>query len=163
MGSLFLVDGTFEIFRCYHAADSVRNASGQEVGAARAFFHTMASLLREDGLTHVAVAFDRVVSRADRRDRSDSALIRSQFPLAADISRALGMTVWPMSRYQADDAIATAAHRFRTEPSLDRIVICSNDNDVAQCIEGERVVRLNRIRIGILERSRRYYEIRRSS
>jgi 5'-3' exonuclease len=141
--ALYLVDGTFEIFRCFHAADRVQNDDGQEVGASRAFFHTIASLLREDDLTHVAMAFDSVVSRVDRKDRSDSALIRSQFPIVADIARALGITIWPMSRYEADDAIATGAHRFGDE--IDRTVICSNDNDFAQCIQADRIVRLNRI------------------
>lgn len=143
--SLFLVDGTFEIFRCYHAADHVRNSDGQEVGASRAFFHTITSLLREDSLTHIAIAFDSVVSRVDRGDRSDSALIRSQFPIAADIARALGITIWPMSRYEADDALATAANRFQDAADIGQIIICSNDNDFAQCVRGNRIVRLNRI------------------
>jgi 5'-3' exonuclease len=129
--NLFLVDGTFEIFRCFHAADHVRNSEGHEVGASRAFFHTIVSLLREENLTHIAIAFDSVVSRVGRNDRSDLALIRSQFPIATDIARALSITIWPMARYEADDAIATAACRFREEPTLDQIVICSNDNDFA--------------------------------
>lgn len=146
MSALYLIDGTFEIFRCFHAAPNVPNAVGQEVGASRAFFHTMASLLREEDLTHVAIAFDSVVSRVNRSDRSDSALIRSQFPVAADIARAFGMTVWPMSRYQADDAIATAAHRWRDDPDIEQLVICSNDNDFAQCIVADRVIQWNRIK-----------------
>jgi len=97
--SLILIDGTFEIFRCFHAAPSAKNAGGQEVGAARALFYTLASLLRDDELTHVAIAFDSVVSRVSRSDTSDSALIRSQFPLAADVARAFGITVWPMARF----------------------------------------------------------------
>ena len=143
--SLYLVDGTFEIFRCFHAADRDKNDKGQEVGASRAFFHTIESLLREDDLTHIAIAFDSVVSRVDRKDTSDSALLRSQFPIVADISRALGITIWPMSRYQADDALATGAQLFGEDPRLERAVICSNDNDFAQCIRGNRIVRLNRI------------------
>ena len=143
--SLYLVDGTFEIFRCFHASDRFQNTDGQEVGASRAFFHTIASLLREESLTHIGIAFDSVVSRVDRSDRSDSALIRSQFPIVADIARALGITIWPMSRFQADDAIATAADRFRNDARLDQIVICSNDNDFAQCVRGDHIVRLNRI------------------
>ena len=146
MSALYLIDGTFEIFRCFHAAPHVPNAVGQEVGASRAFFHTMASLLREEDLTHVAIAFDSVVSRVSRSDRSNSALIRSQFPIAADIARALGMTVWPMSRFQADDALATGANRWASDATLDRTVICSNDNDFAQCVIGDRVIVWNRIK-----------------
>lgn len=146
MRTLYRIDGTFEIFRCFHAAPKITNGEGQEVGAGRAFFHTIASLLREKDLTHVAIAFDSVVSRVSRTDRSDSALIRCQFPLAADIARALGMTVWPMSRFQADDALATAALRWKEDPSLDRIVVCSNDNDFTQWVVGERVILWNRIK-----------------
>jgi len=142
---LYLVDGTFEIFRCFHGAPRAKNADGDEVGAARGLFHTMASLLREDGLTHVAIAFDSVVSRVDARDTSDSALLRSQYPFAADIGRALGITIWPMSRYQADDAIATAARRFAADPRIDQVVICSSDNDFAQCVEGRRITIWNRV------------------
>jgi 5'-3' exonuclease len=144
MSALYLIDGTFEIFRCFHAAPKVANTDGQEVGACRAFFHTMASLLREEDLTHVAIAFDSVVSRVSRSDRSDSALIRSQFPIAANIARAFGMTVWPMSRFQADDALATGAFRWKEETC--RVVICSNDNDFAQCVVGDRVILWNRIK-----------------
>jgi len=143
--TLYLVDGTFEIFRCFHAADRYTADDGQKVGASRAFFHTIASLLRQDDLTHIAIAFDSVVSRIERCDRSDSALLRSQFPIVSDIARALGITIWPMSRFQADDAIATAASRYGKEEDLDRIVICSNDNDFAQCVVDSRIVRLNRI------------------
>ncbi len=143
---LFVVDGTFEIFRCFRATPRAVNDAGQEVGGARGFFHTIASLLREDGLSHVAIAFDSVVSRVERGDTSDSALLRSQFPLAADVARALGITVWPMVRYQADDALATAAERFGDASELEQTVICSADNDFAQCVRGRRVVQLNRIK-----------------
>jgi 5'-3' exonuclease len=142
---LYLVDGTFEVFRCFRATPRGRNPGGQEVGATRGFFHTLASLLRAPDLSHVAIAFDSVVSRVDRRDDSDGALLRSQFPLAADVARAFGITVWPMVRVQADDALATAARRFDGDPALAGIVICSADHDFMQCVRGEGVAVLNRI------------------
>ena len=80
------------------------------------------------------------------REASDTVLIQSQYDAALETARALGVTLWQMSEYQADDAIATAAHRFRSDPVLDGIVICSSDNDFAQCVRGERVVLLNRIK-----------------
>ena len=93
----------------------------------------------------MAIAFDDVMS-LQARDPEDTALIHSQYDLALDVARALAIPLWPMAHYQADDAIATAAHRFYSEATLDEIVICSSDNDFAQCVRGERVVLLNRIK-----------------
>ena len=141
--ALYVVDGTFELFRCFHGAPRVKNASGREVGAVRGLAHTLISLLRREDLTHVAVAFDSGVSRVRRGDMSPGALIRGQLPLALDVCRALGISVWPMKRCQADDALASAAVRYRNE--VERVVICSSDKDFFQCIMGERVVVWNRI------------------
>ncbi len=107
----------------------------------------MAALLRQEDVTHLAVAFDSVVSNLKNVDRtSNDALLRSQFPLAADAMRALGILIWPMTRFQADDALATGAARFKNAPGVEQVVICSNDKDFAQCVEGTRVVLLDRIR-----------------
>jgi 5'-3' exonuclease len=107
--------------------------------------------LRDDEFTHVAIAFDAATSLA-AREQDDTARIHAQFDLALDVCRALGITLWPMStQFQADDALATAAHRFADEVELDQIVICSSDNDFAQCVRGERIVVLNRIKRQILD------------
>lgn len=142
-----LVDGTFELFRCFHGAPRATGAGGREVGAARGLVATLVSLLAEPHVTHVAVAFDSVVSPpASKRDRSPEGLIASQQSLAAEVVRALGLTMWPTGRYQADEMIATAAHRYATDPQVERVVICANDNDFTQCVTGRRVVLLDRIR-----------------
>lgn len=146
-----LVDGTFELFRCFHGAPRATNAAGREVGAARGFLATMASLVHDGDVTHVAVAFDSVVAppgsiRAAARGGSADQLIGSQAPLAAQAVRALGVPVWPAGRYQADELLATAAHRFAADTTVEQVVICSSDNDFDQCVRGRRVVVLNRIR-----------------
>ena len=145
MAALYLIDGSFELFRCYYGAPKAQLDSGAEVAAVRALFRTLAALLREPELTHAAIAFDDVQLLV-AREASDTVLIQSQYDAALETARALGVTLWQMSEYQADDAIATAAHRFRSDPVLDEIVICSSDNDFAQCVRGERVVLLNRIK-----------------
>ena len=144
--SVHLVDGTFELFRCFHGAPRASNAAGREVGAARALLATLVSLLHRPEVTHAAVAFDSVVSPGGTPGTSSEELIASQNSLAADVVRALGVPVWPTGRYQADEIIATAAARFGDDVSVDRIVICSNDKDFHQCARGDRVVAWDRIR-----------------
>jgi 5'-3' exonuclease len=142
-----LVDGTFELFRCFHGAPRARDGAGREVGAARGLLATIASLLRDPTVTHVAVAFDSVVAPAgSSRGLTPDALIASQAPLAAEAVRALGVPVWPSGRYQADELLATAAARYAADPHVDQVVICSTDNDFNQCVRGDRVVVLDRIR-----------------
>jgi 5'-3' exonuclease len=142
-----LVDGTFELFRCFHAAPRARNDAGDEVGAARGVLATITALLHSSAVTHVAVAFDSVVPPPrSRRGTSDEQLIASQVGLAADVVRALGVPVWPSGRYQADELIATAASRFAADPGVGQVVICSTDHDFHQCIRGDRVVVLDRVR-----------------
>lgn len=150
MTALYLIDGSFELFRCFFGAPRAQRSDGAEIGAVRTLFGTTLALLREDALTHVAVAFDDV-NLLEAREPEDTALIHAQYDLARDVFGALGVTVWTMSGFSADDALATSAHRFDTDPSLDRIVICSSDNDFAQCVRGERVVLYNRIRRVMLD------------
>jgi 5'-3' exonuclease len=152
--SVHLVDGTFELFRCFHGAPRARNAGGREVGAARGFLATLTALLHAPGVTHVAVAFDSVVAPpASARGSSDDQLIAAQAPLAAEATRALGVPVWPTGRYQADELIATAAARYAEDPSVAQVVICSTDNDFNQCVRGERVVVLDRVRRVVTDES----------
>ena len=109
---LHLVDGTFEIFRCFHGAPRA-TVGDREVGACRGLAQTMASLLRQNDVTHVAVVFDRAVApvRVDRA--TEDGALQSQFGLAADVVRAMGIAVWPMIRFQADEGLASGALRFR--------------------------------------------------
>jgi 5'-3' exonuclease len=142
-----LVDGTFELFRCFHGAPRVRNAADKEVGAVRGLLATLTALLLDPSVSHVAVAFDSVVSPPPARGRaSDEDLIAGQVSLAADVVRGLGVTLWPSGRYQADEIIATAAARFAEDRRVAQIVICATDNDFNQCVRGDRIVVLDRIR-----------------
>lgn len=147
MVRVHLVDGTFELFRCFHGAPRARNEAGVEVGAVRGLLATLVSLLHEPTVSHVAVAFDSVVAPPRSPGRVDNEqLIASQTSLAADAVRALGVVLWPSGRYQADEIIATGAAKFADDPGVEQVVICSTDNDFNQCVRGERIVVLDRIR-----------------
>lgn len=146
--SVHLVDGTFELFRCFHGAPRARDDGGREVGAVRGLLATLVSLLHQPEVTHVAVAFDSVVAPPPVRSarQTDEQLIASQAGLAARAVRALGVPVWPTGRYQADELIATAACRYAADPDVRQVVICSNDKDFHQCVRGDRVVTYDRVR-----------------
>lgn len=140
-----LVDGTFELFRCFHGAPRARH-DGREVGAARGVLATLTALLADPEVTHVAVAFDSVVAPPASKGGGAEALIGAQAPLAAAAARALGLVVWPSGRYQADELLATGASKYAADPRVGQVVICATDNDFDQCVVGERVVVLDRIR-----------------
>ena len=146
--SVHLVDGTFELFRCFHGAPRAQDETGREVGAVRGLLATLVSLLHQPDVSHVAVAFDSVVSPPPTRGprQTDEQLIAAQAGLAARAVRALGVPVWPTGRYQADELIATAAAKFVAEAQVRQVVICSNDKDFHQCVRGDRVVALDRVR-----------------
>ncbi|MCA9489983.1 MAG: flap endonuclease, partial [Myxococcales bacterium] len=142
MTTVHLVDGTFELFRCFHGAPRAQDADGREVGAARALAWTLVKLLRTDGVEAVVVTFD-AMSRPRRADGSANALLRSQGSLAVEVSRALGLPTWTAARGQADDLMASAAAAWRDRA---RIVLCTADKDLHQCVRGDQVVVLDRIR-----------------
>lgn len=153
MAKVYLVDGTFELFRCFHGAPRHTNADGEEVGAVRGLLHTLLSLLKgakarldDAASAYVAVAFDPLPAARGGPATDPGTLIRRQSPLALDAVRALGITLWPMVRFQADDALATGARRLGADDDVDQVVICTTDTDLFQCIRGERVVVLDRIR-----------------
>jgi 5'-3' exonuclease len=135
-----LVDGTYELFRCFHGAPRAAGRDGTEVGAGRALLATLGALLAEDHVTHVAVTFDKLVA-----PRNADAL-ESQVPLAADVVRALGVSVWPSGRFSADELLASGARRYAADPRVERIVLCTTDHDNLQCVRGDRVVLLDRSR-----------------
>jgi len=135
-----LVDGTYELFRCFHGAPRAIGADGTEVGAGRAVLATFAALVADPEVTHVAVAFDSLLAPP----KPDP--LESQVPLAVAIVRALGLTVWPSGRFQADELLASGARRYGSTPGVEQIVLCTTDLDLAQCVRGERVVLLDRSR-----------------
>jgi 5'-3' exonuclease len=148
-----LVDGTFELFRAHFGAPATAGPEGAEVGATRGLVRSLRALLREDGVTHVAVAFDHVIESFRNRifagyktSQGVPAELLAQFPLAERAARALGLVVWPMVEFEADDALATAAARLAEVPEVEQVVVCTPDKDLAQCVRGTRVVTFDRVR-----------------
>ena len=150
---IHLVDGTYELFRAYYGVPGVLSPDGIEVGAVRGLVQTLLSLLRQDDVTHVGCAFDSVVESFRNKmfpgyKTSDGMPedIKSQFLLAERAAKALGVVVWPMVDFEADDAIASAVNLWKNDSDVDQIIICSPDKDLAQMVIGTRVVLLDRRR-----------------
>ncbi|MGC4094262.1 MAG: 5'-3' exonuclease H3TH domain-containing protein [Polyangiaceae bacterium] len=151
--TLHLVDGTYELFRAYFAVPSQVGATGQEVGATRGLIQTLLSLLSRSDVTHVACAFDHVIESfrnqlfaGYKTSEGIPHELFSQFELAERATRALGIVTWPMIDFEADDALATAAARFGGDERVERVVVCSPDKDLLQCVEGTRIVSWDRQR-----------------
>lgn len=148
---LHLVDATYELFRAWFALPSMTSPEGQEVGAVYGLLSTSLALLRGDDVSHVACATDHTVLSFRNQlfagyktgEGVEEALL-AQFPLAEEGLRALGLTVWPMTEFEADDALGAAAARWRDQ--VEQVVICTPDKDLAQCVVGERVVLWDRKR-----------------
>lgn len=148
---LHLLDATYELFRAYFALPKEQSPQGQEIGGIRGLIGTVLKLVGEPGVTHLAAATDHVIDSFRNRlfegYKTGDGLPRdlaSQFSLAEEALRALGVVVWPMVEFEADDALATAAKRFA--PQVDQVVILSPDKDLAQCVSGNRVVLRDRLR-----------------
>lgn len=153
-----LIDGTYELFRNHFGAPPKKSADGVEVGATLGLMRSLLMLLQSPGVTHVAVAFDHVIESFRNKLYSGyktsegvDPILLAQFPLAEKAVSALGVVVWPMIKFEADDAIATATARFKKDKSLEQIVICSVDKDLAQMIEVKKVVCWDRRREIILD------------
>lgn len=148
-----LVDGTYELFRAYFGAPKAKALDGREVGATRGLARSFLGLIRNEGATHIAVAFDHVIE-SFRNDlfagyKTGAGIdpdLWSQFGLAEQITRALGMVVWPMVEFEADDALATAALHFAQDSRLTQVCICSPDKDLTQCVSGRHIVCVDRRR-----------------
>lgn len=145
-----LIDGTYELFRHYYALPSARDQDGFEVGAARGVLTSLMGMLK-DGVTHIAVATDHVIESFRNRiwsgyktgDGIEPALL-AQFALLEEILIAAGIVVWPMIEFEADDALAAAAAAAACDSRVEQVVICTPDKDLAQCVQGSRIVQLNR-------------------
>ncbi len=144
---IHLVDGTYELFRSFYGAPPKKAPDGREVGATLGLLNSLLSLIVKSGATHVACAFDHVITsfRNDlfpgyKTGAGVDPQLLAQFPLAEEAVAALGIVVWPMVEFEADDALASAAMRFRNEPGVDQIVICSPDKDLAQLVSGDQVI-----------------------
>lgn len=153
-----LIDGTYELFRAWFGSPSARDATGREVGATRGLLASLHAFLRDEQVTHVACAFDHVVESfrnelfaGYKTGEGIEPELRAQFELAERAAAALGIVVWPMVEFEADDALASGAARFADDPRVEQIVICSPDKDLAQCVSGDRVVCFDRARRRLLD------------
>src|SRR5215469_5746056 len=147
---IYLIDGTYELFRHYYALPSARDQDGHEIGAVRGVLRSVLGMI-EGGVTHIAVATDHVIEsfRNDlwpgyKTGEGIEPELLGQFPLLEEILSAAGIVVWPMVEFEADDALAAAAAAAAGDPRVERVIICTPDKDLAQCVRGERVVQLNR-------------------
>jgi len=147
---VYLVDGTYELFRHFFALPSYVNGSGEEVAATRGVLWSIAGML-EAGITHIGVATDHVIEsfRNDlwpgyKTGEGVDPRLLAQFTPLEDALRAMGVTVWPMVELEADDALAGAAASLSAVPEVGRIYVCTPDKDLAQCVRGTRVVQLDR-------------------
>src|SRR3984885_13768221 len=145
-----LIDGTYELFRHYYALPKVRDSAGQEVAAVRGVTASLIGMLG-NGVTHIGVATDHVIE-SFRNDlwpgyKTGAGVepdLLAQFPLLEEALSALGIVVWPMVEFEADDALAAAATAGANDPRVERVVICTPDKDLAQCVRGARIVQLDR-------------------
>jgi 5'-3' exonuclease len=150
---IHLIDGTYELFRAFYGAPASSAPDGREVGATRGLLRSLLGLLSDPAVTHVACAFDHVIESFRNElfvgyktgDGIEPTLL-AQFELAERATRALGIVVWPMVEFEADDALATFAERGAQLDQVTSVVICSPDKDFAQCVRGERVVCFDRMR-----------------
>lgn len=147
---LFLVDGTYELFRHYYAVPSARDKQGREVGAVRAVLASVLGMIK-GGAKHIAVATDHVIEsfRNDlwpgyKTSEGVEPELLAQFQPLEDVLAAAGIVVWPMVEFEADDALAAAAALAEKDSRVERVVICTPDKDLAQSVRGTRVVQLNR-------------------
>jgi 5'-3' exonuclease len=147
---IHLVDGTYELFRHYYALPSARDREGNEVAAVRGVLSSVLGMIK-GGATHIAVATDHVIESFRNElwpeyktgDGIEPDLL-AQFPLLEEALVVAGVVVWPMLEFEADDAIAAAAIAAGENRDVSRVIICTPDKDLAQCVSGSRIVQLNR-------------------
>lgn len=147
---VYLIDGTYELFRHYYALPSARDDDGREIAAVRGVVGSILAMITA-GATHVAVATDHVIE-SFRNDlwpgyKTGAGIdpdLLSQFSLLESSLAAAGIVVWPMVEFEADDALAAGAVAAARDERVERVVICTPDKDLAQCVRGNRIVQMNR-------------------
>ncbi len=147
---IYLVDGTYELFRHYYALPSAKDLDGREVAAVRGVLRSVLGMINI-GATHIAVATDHVIESfrnelwpGYKTGEGIEPDLLAQFPLLEDVLSAAGILVWPMVEFEADDALAAAASAAACDARVERVIICTPDKDLAQCVRGTRIVQLNR-------------------
>jgi 5'-3' exonuclease len=147
-----LIDGTYELFRHFFAVPPAQDSKGREIGAVRGVLRSVMSMF-EAGATHIGVATDHVVESfrnelyaGYKTSEGVPATLLSQFPILEEALDAMGVPVWPMVYFEADDALASAAAKAASDDRVSQVVICTPDKDLGQCVVGTRVVQLDRRR-----------------
>jgi 5'-3' exonuclease len=147
---IYLVDGTYELFRHYYALASAKDADGREVAAVRGVLASVLGMIR-GGATHIGVATDHVIESFRnglwpdyKTSEGVEPDLMAQFPLLEEVLTAAGVVLWPMVEFEADDALASGAEIAARDSRVGRVIICTPDKDLAQCVTGTRVVQLNR-------------------
>ena len=147
---VYLVDGTYELFRHYYALPSARDSDGREIAAVRGVLASVLGMIK-GGATHVAVATDHVIESfrnelwpGYKTSEGIEPELLAQFPLLEEVLSAAGIVVWPMVEFEADDALAAGAVMAARDERVQRVIICTPDKDLAQCVRGTRIVQLNR-------------------
>ena len=147
---IYLIDGTYELFRHYYALPSARDADGREIGAVRGVVSSIGALLR-NGVSHIGVATDHVIESfrnelwaGYKTGAGIEPDLRAQFPLLEEAMAAMGVAVWPMVEFEADDALASAAAIASRDERATKVFICTPDKDLAQCVRGTRIVQMDR-------------------
>jgi 5'-3' exonuclease len=147
---IYLVDGTYELFRHYYALPSAKDSEGREVAAVRGVLASVLGMIKA-GATHIGAATDHVIESFRNRlwpgyktSEGIEPDLLAQFPLLEEVLAAAGIVVWPMVEYEADDALAAAAIAAARDERVERVIVCTPDKDLAQCVLGTRIVQLNR-------------------
>ena len=147
---IHLIDGTYELFRHFYAVPSARDEDGREIGAVRGVVNSVLGMINR-GATHVGVATDHVIESfrnglwpGYKTGAGIDPNLLAQFVPLEEALQALGVMVWPMVEYEADDALAAAAVKAADDSRVERVVICTPDKDLAQCVRGTRIVQHNR-------------------
>jgi 5'-3' exonuclease len=147
---VYLIDGTYELFRHFFAVPSFKNERGQEVGAVRGVINSIKGMIGR-GVTHIGVATDHIIE-SFRNDlypgyKTGAGVppeLYSQFPILEQELESMGIVVWPMVEFEADDALASAAFKAAQDERVVQVIICTPDKDLSQCVSGTRVVQLDR-------------------
>ena len=149
---IYLVDGTYELFRHFFAVPSTTDNDGQEIGAVRGVVGSVLSMI-EQGASYIGVATDHVVESfrnelysGYKTSEGVPPELLSQFPILEEALEAMGVLVWPMVYFEADDALASAAEKAAQDQHVSKVLICTPDKDLAQCVVGDRVVQVDRRR-----------------
>ena len=148
--NVFLIDGTYELFRHFYAVPASSDTDGNEIGAVRGVLGSVVAML-EDGVTHIGVATDHVIESfrnglwpGYKTGEGIDPVLHKQFHPLEEALSSMGVAVWPMEEFEADDGLASAAVKAAADEAVEQVFICTPDKDLAQCVVDNRVVQFDR-------------------